>query len=101
MRLAFRGEPPFGSEPQGRRQGRTFLQPFLVENARQADNRVELIDSSVSLDAGRVFGNPPAAYQRRLPLVSRAGIYPCDPDGHISKCKLQSADCKMTSLFPF
>ena len=64
------------------------LQSLLVENARQADNRVELIDSSVSLDAGRVFGNPPAAYQRRLSLVSRAGIYPCDPDHPLNPLSL-------------
>ena len=35
--ISFRGEPPFGSEPQGRRQGRTFMErePVVehVENA--------------------------------------------------------------------
>jgi hypothetical protein len=53
-----------------------------VEHARYADDRVQLVDGPVGLDAQGIFGNPFPPDEAGLALVAGTGVDTRDADGH-------------------
>src|SRR5262249_55648923 len=59
-----------------------LLEAFLVERPDEPDDRIQLVDGPVGLDARRILRHAPAADQTGIALVPQTGVDARDADGH-------------------
>jgi hypothetical protein len=76
---------------------------LFIEDPRQTDGGIELIDNTESIDPWRIFRDALTAHESGLAAISRARVNFGDADSHWSQfngeCKLQSAKFKVSVIF--
>ena len=60
-----------------------LLQALRVEDPREPDDGVELVDGAVGLDAWRVLGDAAPAHERGIALVAGASVDAGETNGHV------------------
>jgi len=62
-----------------------------VEGAREADDRVQLVDGAVGLDPRRVLGHAAPAHEGGLAAVAGARVDTVDADGHDGSSRAEAS----------